>query len=123
NVKLVKVNVGEQGANHCPLRTARHRRPPLHVLHDVLLEKPLNELQHPTICNPSSHFLEKGCMWNRVEVALQVRVDYPEVARFHMPVHFTQRIFTAKTLPKAEAPRLTFALKDGAHTQFSDPRT
>src|SRR5258708_24952988 len=29
-----------------------------------------------------------------------------------MPVHFTQRIFAAQTLPKAEAPRLEFVLKD-----------
>src|SRR6266568_7641734 len=118
DVKLVKVNVGEQGANHCPLRTARHRCPPLHVFHDVLLEKPLNELQHPTICNSLSHFREKGRMWNRVKVVLQVRVHHPEVARFQMPVHFTQRIFAAQTLPKAEAPRLEFVLKDRLDHQF-----
>jgi hypothetical protein len=29
-----------------------------------------------------------------------------------MPVHFTQRIFAAQTLPKTEAPRLEFVLKD-----------
>ena len=29
-------------------------------------------------------------MRNRVEVVLQVRVDYPEMARLQMPVHFTQ---------------------------------
>jgi len=51
-------------------------------------------------------------MWNRVKVALQVRVDYPEMARFQMPVHFTQRIFAPETLPKAEAPWLEFVLKD-----------
>ena len=43
---------------------------------------------------------------------LQVRVDYPEMARLQMPVHFTQRIFAAETLPKAKAPRLEFVLKD-----------
>jgi hypothetical protein len=37
-VKLVKVNIGKQGADYRPLRTARHRRPTLHVFHDVLLE-------------------------------------------------------------------------------------
>ena len=103
DVKLMKVNVREQGANHRPLRTARGRRPSLHVFHDVLLEKPLNELQHATIRNPSSHFREKGCVWNRVKVALQVRVHHPEVARFQMPVHFAQRILAAQTLPKAVA--------------------
>jgi site-specific DNA recombinase len=32
------------GSNNSPLRTARRRRPTLHVFHDVLLEKSLNEL-------------------------------------------------------------------------------
>jgi hypothetical protein len=49
---------------------------------------------------------------NRVKIALQVRVYHPEVARFQMPVHFTQRIFAAQTLPKAEASWLEFVLKD-----------
>jgi len=51
-------------------------------------------------------------MRNRVKIALQVRVYYPEVARFHMPVHFAQRIFAAQTLPEAVASRLEFVLKD-----------
>jgi putative transposase len=46
------------------------------------------------------------------QVTLQVRVDYTEMARFQMPVHFTQRIFASETLPKAEAPWLEFVLKD-----------
>lgn len=51
-------------------------------------------------------------MWNRIKVALQVRVHHPEVARFQMPVNFTQRIFAAQTLPKAVASWLEFVLKD-----------
>jgi len=77
-----------------------------------LLEKLLNEPQHSTICNPLAHFREQGCMRNRVKLALQVRVNYPAVARFQVPVHFTQRIFAAQTLPEAVASRLEFVLKD-----------
>ena len=57
-------------------------------------------------------------MCNRVKVALQVRVHYPEVACSQMPVHFAQRIFAAQTLPEAEAPRLEFVLKDRLDHQF-----
>ena len=57
-------------------------------------------------------------MRNRVKVVLQVRVHHPEVARFQVPVHFPQRIFAAQTLPKAEAPRLEFVLKDRLDHQF-----
>ena len=104
--------------NYRPLRTARHRRPTLHVFHDVLLEKPLNELQHTTICNPISHFRKKGSMWNRVKVALQVRIYHPVVARFQLPVHFPQRIFATQPLPKTVAPWLELMLKDRLNYQF-----
>jgi hypothetical protein len=57
-------------------------------------------------------------MWDRVKVVLQVRVHHPEVARFKMPVHFTQRVFAAQILPKAEAPRLELMLKDWLDHQF-----
>jgi len=40
------------------------------------------------------------------------------VARFQMPVHFPQRIFASEILPKAEAPRLEFVLKDRLDHQF-----
>src|SRR5208282_3407936 len=81
NVKFVKVNVGDQGADNSALRTTRRWCPPRHVFHDVLLEKLLNELQYTTVRNPPSHFREKGCVWNRVKVALQVRIHHPEVTR------------------------------------------
>jgi hypothetical protein len=58
-------------------------------------------------------------VWNRVKVVLQVRVYHPEVARFQVPVHFTQRIFAAQTLPKAIAPRpATSCSKIGSITAF-----
>ena len=57
-------------------------------------------------------------MRNRVKVVLQVRVHHPEVARFQMPVHFPQRIFASEILPKAEAPRLEFVLKDRLDHHF-----
>ena len=75
----MNVDVGEQGTNCRPLRTARSGRPSPHVFHDVLLEKLLNEPQHSTICNPLAHFREKRCVRNRVKVTLQVRVYYPAV--------------------------------------------
>ena len=34
------------------------------------------------------------------------------MARFQMPVHFTQRILAAQTLPKTKASGLEFVLKD-----------
>src|SRR5450631_1118591 len=57
-------------------------------------------------------------MRDRVKVVLQVRVHHPEVARFQMPIHFTQRIFASEILPKAETPWLEFVLKDRLDHQF-----
>ncbi len=77
-----------------------------------MLEKLLGEPQYTTICNSLAHFCEQGIMRDRVKVALQVRIHHPEVARFQMPVHLTQRILATQTLPKAKASGLEFVFKD-----------
>ena len=100
------------------MRTAGDRRPPPQIFHDVLLEEALDEVQHTTIRNPTSHFREKAGMRDRVEVALQVRVDHPHMARFHKPVHVAQRILAAQTRPEAVASRFEFVLKDRLDDQL-----
>jgi hypothetical protein len=57
-------------------------------------------------------------MWNRVEVALQVCIYHPAIARFYMLVHFAQRIFAAKPRPEAVALRLELMLKDWPDSSF-----
>jgi hypothetical protein len=57
-------------------------------------------------------------MWNRVKVALQVRIYYPAVAGFYMPIHFAQRIFAATSWSEAIASRLELMLKDWLDDQF-----
>ena len=63
-------------------------------------------------------FARRGACGIVSELVLQVRVHHPEVARLQMPVHFPQRIFAPQTLPKAEAPRLEFVLKDRLDHEF-----
>jgi hypothetical protein len=41
-VKLVKIDIGKQGANDRPLGTTRRRSPTRHVFHDVLLGRGRN---------------------------------------------------------------------------------
>src|ERR1017187_1146342 len=60
NVKVMKVNVGDQGADNSALRTTRRWSPTRQVYHDVLLEKLLHEFMYPDVRNPTSHFREKG---------------------------------------------------------------
>src|SRR4051812_47694053 len=57
-------------------------------------------------------------MRNRIEIALQVGVYYPAVARFKMPVYFAQRIFASQSLPETIASRFEFVLKDRLDDQF-----
>src|SRR5262245_42864983 len=57
-------------------------------------------------------------MRDRIEVALQVRVDHPEVARCYKPVHLAQRILAAQTRPEAIASGLEFVLEDRLDDQL-----
>ncbi len=57
-------------------------------------------------------------MWNRIEVAFQVGVDYPTVAFAQMTVHLAQRILAAQTRAEAKAARLEFVLKDRLNHQL-----
>src|SRR5271169_6383434 len=114
----MQVDVRKQRANDRPLWTARSRRPTRHAFHDILLEETLDELQHASIRDPSAHFRKKRRVWNRIEVALQVRVHHPAVTSFQIPAHFAQCILTIQTRSETVASRLELVFEDRFNHQL-----
>ena len=47
----------------------------MQFFHDTLIEKALDQTQHPTIRNPLADQRQQAIFGDRIEVALQIRVD------------------------------------------------
>src|SRR6202045_1364624 len=111
-IQRVQVDVSQQRADNCSLRSALSRRPSLQVLHDVLLEPAVQELEDTPITYALLDPLHQPLMWDRVEVAFEVGVDYEGVAVLDQLRHLAQRTLAAASRPKAVARRSERRLED-----------
>src|SRR5262249_23152962 len=111
-VQRVKINIGQKGADHCPLRRPSYRRPALQFLDNVLTEKQLDQLMHGAVTNPFFNSTPKDLMRYGVEETLQVGIHHMGVAFLDQRIHFPQCLFRAASRPKAVTGLLKLLLKD-----------
>src|SRR3989449_2636512 len=111
-VERIKVDVRQQRADDRPLRCSRFGCPRLRRLHHLLAQKRFQQLEHSSVRYFLLHSFQQLVLWNRVEVALQVRVYYPGVSGFQQLVYTPKRIFAAPTRSKSVALFGKVPLKD-----------
>ncbi len=100
------------GRHHRPLRSPRFRRPGLHALQDPLLQERFQQAQHSTVGDFRLHPLHQGWSRDRVEVALQVRVDHPAVSFLQQGVDASQCILAASLRSESVALGREVSLED-----------
>src|SRR6266581_3126768 len=89
-VQRIEINVREQWTDDRPLRSTRFGLPPLHGFQHSLMQVCFNQCQHCSIRDLLFHPGEQWLERDSVEVAFQVRINYPVVALLQQVVDSPQ---------------------------------
>ena len=108
----MKINVGQQRADHRTLRRPSRRRPSLHPLNNVLTEKQSDQLKHSAVADALFDLPHQCRVRDRVEVALQVGIHHMGVALLDQFIDFAQCVFAAALRAKTVTRLLKLALED-----------
>ena len=102
-VQLIQIQIAQQGADNRSLRRARDRRPLIHAVQNLCLQKLLDQSNHRVVGNVLAQFLDQAIMRNGVKVRFQINIHRVFVTGFHKTIHATQRVFTSSIGTKAVA--------------------
>jgi hypothetical protein len=120
-VEGVQVDVGQQGADHRPLRASPLRCPLRHPFHHLLAQVRLDQRQHSAVRHPLSHPLHQDLVIQRVEEPLDVGVHHPGVPRIQMLDRLGQGVVAAPARPKAVARLCKLRLEDRLQNTLQRP--
>src|SRR5512143_3271888 len=113
----MKVEVGQQGADHCTLGCPCFGRPPRQPLHDVLTEISFDQLKQAPIGHMPANFLHQFFMGNAVKVGLQIGVHHTGITGLQEPIHFPQGILASPVWPETVTVRFELHLEDRLYNQ------
>src|SRR3970282_1668382 len=80
--------------------------------HAPSIEVPSDELQPPTIADPSGHAGHQGVVLYPVEEPVEIDIDDPGLACLDRPPGGSDRLMGAPSRPEAEAPVREVRLED-----------
>src|ERR1019366_3667180 len=102
-IQRVEVDICQQRTDDRPLRSSLLRNPFAQAVHHSLFQKLLHQPQDSTVRDPFAHPAHQPIFRDRVEVALQVRIDDMHEAFVQQRFDPFEGMMTASSVPKAVA--------------------